>query len=63
MKDHKGEPHTTHTTHQVSFISVNNKFDLQSDGTLCDVLPTLLQLLDILQPKEMTGKSLILNFR
>ncbi|WP_238055120.1 2,3-bisphosphoglycerate-independent phosphoglycerate mutase [Candidatus Phytoplasma ziziphi] len=59
MKDERNEPHTAHTTNLVPFILVNSKFNLKS-GSLCDVSPTLLELLEISQPIEMTGKSLIL---
>ncbi|MGI3136447.1 MAG: 2,3-bisphosphoglycerate-independent phosphoglycerate mutase [Candidatus Phytoplasma vitis] len=60
MKDERNKPHTAHTTNLVPFILVNSKFNLRS-GSLCDVSPTLLELLGISQPIEMTGKSLILH--
>ena len=52
-------PLTSHTTNPVRFIMVSNEhFDVH-DGGLSDVAPTILKLLNIKQPTEMTGKSLI----
>jgi 2,3-bisphosphoglycerate-independent phosphoglycerate mutase len=58
------EPHTAHTTNPVPFIvadfsgQVDNKFKMQN-GSLEDVAPTILQLMNIDQPQEMTGKPLL----
>ncbi len=57
-----GGPHTYHTTNPVPFIVVTdtaNRLALRPDGALQDISPTILGLLDIPQPKEMTGRSLI----
>jgi 2,3-bisphosphoglycerate-independent phosphoglycerate mutase len=54
-----GQPHTAHTTDPVPFILVNGKARLRGDGCLADVAPTVLQVMGIGQPKEMTGTSLI----
>ena len=56
-----GKPHTAHTTNPVPFVLINapKELELRETGALCDVAPTVLQLLGITQPKEMTGKSLI----
>jgi len=57
-------PLTAHSTNLVPFILVNDKFKgqkLQESGALCDVAPTLLELLSIEKPEEMTGKSLIVH--
>lgn len=61
MKDEKtGEPYTAHTTNPVPFILVSEeKRALREGGCLADVAPTLLELMGIPQPKEMTGKSLL----
>ena len=61
MKDEKtGEPYTAHTTNPVPFILVSEeKHALREGGCLADVAPTLLELMAIPQPKEMTGKSLL----
>ncbi len=61
-QDHHG-PHTAHTTNPVPFLLVANnlfqsKVKLES-GNLSDIAPTILELMGIKQPKEMTGKSLI----
>jgi 2,3-bisphosphoglycerate-independent phosphoglycerate mutase len=56
-----GGPHTAHTTNPVPFILVSgedNRFGLRSDGSLRDISPTVLSMLGIPQPKEMTGHDL-----
>lgn len=59
-----GEPHTAHTTNPVPFIvadfssRVDNKLKMDN-GALEDVAPTVLQLMNVAQPKEMTGKPLL----
>ncbi len=52
-------PNTAHTTNPVPVILVKENAKLKDDGSLCDLAPTLLELLGVEQPKEMTGKSLI----
>ncbi len=54
-------PETAHTTNEVPFVVVNapQGIELRDSGALCDVAPTILKLLGIKQPAEMTGKSLI----
>ena len=58
-----GEPHTAHTTNPVPFILVNAdpSYKLREGGCLADIAPTLLELMGLEQPKEMTGKSLIIK--
>ena len=55
-----GTPHTAHTTFPVPVILVEygQKVSLRNDGALCDVAPTLLKMLGLPQPKEMTGTPL-----
>ena len=56
-----GGPHTAHTTNPVPLIIVSDqdkKFTLRPDGALQDISPTVLGLLGISQPKEMTGHDL-----
>jgi len=56
-----GGPHTAHTTNPVPFIWVGegaDRFRLRSDGSLRDISPTLLNLLDLGLPREMTGGDL-----
>ena len=56
-----GGPHTAHTTNPVPFIVVNPPAAIANlqDGRLCDVAPTLLDLLGLAKPAAMTGHSLI----
>lgn len=55
------QAHTQHTTNLVPFIYVGRPAKLLDTGALSDIAPTLLQLMGLTQPKEMTGKSLV-NF-
>ena len=57
--DEHNVPLTSHTTNPVNFIMVSNKKFVAHDGGLQDVAPTVLKLLDIEKPAEMTGNSLI----
>lgn len=54
-----GEPMTAHTTNPVPVIVTREGVALRDDGILADLAPTMLDLLDIEQPEEMTGTSLI----
>ncbi len=56
-----GQPHTAHTLNPVPFIAVADEYKSAAvaDGLLSDVAPTILQMLGIIAPKEMTGKNLI----
>jgi len=58
-----GEPYTAHTLFPVPIIVVgaSNSLQVRSGGALCDVAPTLLELMNIPKPVEMTGQSLISN--
>ncbi len=57
-----GEPHTAHTTNPVPFILVNyGDVKLREGGCLADIAPTLLEIMDLPQPAEMTGKSLLVK--
>jgi 2,3-bisphosphoglycerate-independent phosphoglycerate mutase len=56
-----GQPHTAHTTDPVPFIIVGEKVKLRNGGLLADVAPTVLDLLEIDKPAEMTGESLIVS--
>ncbi len=61
MMDEDGKtPHTAHTTNLVPFIAVGRDLKLR-DGRLCDIAPTILELMGIAAPGEMTGNSLIDN--
>jgi len=54
-----GEPCTTHTTNPVPFIVTKEGVELREDGILADIAPTVLTLLELQQPTEMTGKPVI----
>lgn len=59
-EDMQGKYKTSHTLNPVPFILIGYEARLRKHGALCDVAPTILQLMRIKQPKEMTGKSLII---
>lgn len=62
MIDDNGGAYTAHTTNKVPFILIDKKYKnakLKENGKLCDFAPTLLELLELSVPKEMTGLSLI----
>jgi 2,3-bisphosphoglycerate-independent phosphoglycerate mutase len=54
-----GSPHTAHTTNPVPVILVSRGSTKLRDGRLADVAPTLLELMGVAKPTEMTGQSLI----
>ncbi|WP_313579524.1 2,3-bisphosphoglycerate-independent phosphoglycerate mutase [Lacrimispora sp.] len=58
-----GEPFTAHTTNPVPFVLVNADpaYKLREGGCLADIAPTLIELMGLKQPKEMTGKSLLVK--
>ena len=58
-----GEPWTAHTTNPVPFILVNAdpKYTLRENGCLADIIPTLIQLMGMEQPADMTGESLLIE--
>jgi 2,3-bisphosphoglycerate-independent phosphoglycerate mutase len=70
MWDEQGNPWTAHTTNPVPFILVEGEgvkipgygteVNLRTDGRLCDVAPTILEILKLPQPPEMTGHSMLL---
>lgn len=62
MADEQGNPHTSHTLNLVPFVlfdPLHKNWKLKKEGSLCDIAPTMLQLLGIEQPKEMAGHSLL----
>ena len=58
-----GEPHTAHTTNPVPFILVNADpgVKLAEGGVLADIVPTMIDMMGMEQPKEMTGHSLLIK--
>ena len=58
-----GAPFTAHTVNPVPFILVNydENYKLAEGGCLADIVPTLLEMMELEQPAEMTGKSLLVH--
>jgi 2,3-bisphosphoglycerate-independent phosphoglycerate mutase len=56
-----GHPHTAHTMNPVPFIILKKGLRLRERGILADVAPTILEIMGIERPDEMTGRSLILG--
>ncbi len=59
MYEPDGSPFTAHTTFPVPFCVVGHDCQLREGGKLCDIAPTMLQIMGLNQPAEMTGESLI----
>ena len=53
-------PHTAHTCNPVPFVAINGPLKNLQNGTLADVAPTILEIMDIAKPQDMTGKSLLI---
>ncbi|MGN1419813.1 MAG: 2,3-bisphosphoglycerate-independent phosphoglycerate mutase [Acutalibacteraceae bacterium] len=54
-----GTPFTAHTTNPVPFVVVGYPCELREGGKLCDIAPTMLRTMNLPQPEEMTGVSII----
>jgi len=63
MRNPDGSPHTAHTTNLVHgiYVAADSGDHTVSNGKLADVAPTLLAMLGVAQPAEMTGKSLLVK--
>lgn len=61
--DEDGSPFTAHTTNEVPFIIVNydENYGLREGGCLADIVPTLIEMMGMEQPAEMTGESLLVK--
>ena len=59
MMNPDGSPHTAHTTNPVPMILIDEEIKSIKNGVLGDVAPTILELMGVKQPKEMTRKSLL----
>ena len=59
MVDVDGEPFTAHTTNPVPFCVIGYPCKLRTGGKLADIAPTMLEILGLEQPEEMTGVSII----
>ncbi|CAM3005099.1 2,3-bisphosphoglycerate-independent phosphoglycerate mutase [Paenibacillus sediminis] len=57
--DEEGRPHTAHTTNPVPFIVTDENVTLREGGILADIAPTILDLMQLPKPAEMTGTSII----
>jgi 2,3-bisphosphoglycerate-independent phosphoglycerate mutase len=57
--DENGRPHTAHTTNPVPLIVTKTGVTLREGGILADLAPTFLDLIELAQPAEMTGRTLI----
>ena len=60
MVDDDGKPFTAHTTNLVPFCVVGYDCKLRKGGVLADIAPTMLKIMGLKQPEEMTGKSIII---
>ena len=52
-------PHTAHTTNLVPLVVTDTKLTLRDGGELCDLAPTILSMVEIRPPREMSGRSLV----
>ena len=59
MMNPDGSPHTAHTTNPVPFILIDEEIKSIKSGILGDIAPTILELMGVEQPKEMTQHSLL----
>jgi 2,3-bisphosphoglycerate-independent phosphoglycerate mutase len=60
MRDKEtGQPHTAHTVNPVPLVYVGGNRPLEAGGSLSDLAPSILAILGVKQPIEMTGRSLI----
>ncbi len=59
MLDTDGSPFTAHTTNPVPFSVIGKECELREGGKLCDISPTIIKLLGLSQPDEMSGESII----
>ena len=61
MIDKLDNPVTSHTTNKVPFIICNNKYQIKPEGSLQDIIPTIIDMYEISKPSEMTGHSLLIK--
>lgn len=61
MRDAQGNPHTAHTANIVPLLMAGATGNLRDGGALCDIAPTILELLGLDKPDQMTGKSLLVK--
>ncbi len=63
IDEETGAPFTAHTTNPVPFLLINYDpaYTLREGGCLADIIPTMIEMMGMEQPKEMTGKSLLIK--
>lgn len=61
LVDEEGNPYTAHTTNPVPLVITDKSLKLRDKGILSDITPTLLELLEIKKPEDMTSESLIIK--
>lgn len=59
MYEADGSPFTAHTTNPVPFIVCGYDCELREGGKLCDIAPTMLKIMNLEQPAEMSGESIV----
>ena len=59
MYEADGSPFTAHTTNPVPFVVCGYDCELREGGKLCDIAPTMLKIMNLDQPAEMTGESIV----
>jgi len=63
MQEDDGDPITAHSTNPVPLIVTREGLRLRRGGILADIAPTVLDLMEVQAPAEMTGRSLIVHDR
>lgn len=61
LNEEDATPNTAHTTNEVPCILVNSSYTKVKPGRLADIAPTVLELLQVPQPEQMTGKSILVS--
>ena len=61
MLDENGKIFTAHTTNPVPLCIIGHNCKLKSAGKLADIAPTILEILNLKKPSDMTGESLIIK--
>jgi 2,3-bisphosphoglycerate-independent phosphoglycerate mutase len=59
MLEDDGTAFTAHTTNPVPFVVCGYDCELREGGKLCDIAPTMLKIMDLAQPEEMSGESIV----
>ena len=59
MYEADGSPFTAHTTNPVPFVVCGYDCELREGGKLCDIAPTMLKIMGLEQPAEMSGESIV----